>query len=420
MTSQVNWAGNVSYGAERIERPGSLDELQELVAAARTGGHRVHALGSRHSFSRIADTDGVLIETAGLPALIEVTDDGRAVRVSAGIRYGELAPTLHRRGLGLANLASLPHISVAGAVATGTHGSGNRIGSLASAVRAVRILTAGGEQTLRRGTPDFDGAVVNLGALGIVTELELDVEPTYQVAQTVYEGPGWDALLAEFDRATSLGTSVSVFTRWTSTTRADQLWVKNRTDRAPSDPELLERLGARAATVKWHPILGVAAQACTEQLGVPGPWHDRLAHFRLEFTPSAGAELQSEYLVPRSEAVAAIEAVRGLADRISPLLLVSEIRTMAADRLWLSPAHGADTVGIHFTWRPEQDAVQALLPDLEAALPGSTRPHWGKLFTMDPAQVAGRYPRWADFAGLRDRLDPDGLFRNGFLERLGF
>ncbi len=419
MNSRANWAGNVGYGAERIERPRSLDELRRLLADARAAGRRVRALGSRHSFNRIADTGGVLIETAGLPALTEVTGDGRAVRVSAGLRYGELAPELHRRGLALANLASLPHISVAGAVATGTHGSGSRIGSLASAVRALHLLTADGELTLRRGMPDFDGAVVGLGALGIVTELELEVEPTYDIAQTVYEGPGWDALLAEFDQAMALGTSVSVFSRWTDTERADQLWIKNRTDAAPSDPDLLNRLGASAATVKRHPILGAPAEACTEQLGVPGPWQERLAHFRLEFTPSAGEELQSEYLVPRADAIAAVEAVRGLADRIAPLLLVSELRTVAADRLWLSSSYGTDAVGLHFTWRPEQRAVEALLPAIEAALPGTARPHWGKVFTMDPGQVADRYPRWADFVALRARLDPDGLFRNEFLERLG-
>jgi xylitol oxidase len=267
---------------------------------------------------------------------------------------------------------------------------------------------------------------VHLGELGLVTALELDVEPTYDVAQTVFEGPAWDAILDDLDAVTSLGTSVSIFTTWARTDVADQLWVKQRlpidavdADAAAQRDGVVARLGARAATVPRHPIIGLPADACTAQLGAPGPWYERLPHFRLEFTPSAGDELQSEYLVPRTDAVAAIEAVRSLADRIAPLLQVCEVRTVRADDLWLSPAYGTDVVALHFTWKPDQPAVTALLPELEAALPATARPHWGKLFSLPGEELRRRYPRFDDFAELRSRFDPEGRLRNAFLTRLG-
>lgn len=414
-----NWAGNLEYRAARIVHPASIDELRDEL----DGDGPVHVLGTRHSFNDLADTDGTLIATDRLPIEVDAGASG-AVRVSGRVRYGDLAPRLQERGLALANLASLPHISVAGAVATGTHGSGDRIGSLASAVRAIEFLTPDGEvRSLRRGDADFDGAVVHLGALGVVTAVELDVEPTYDIAQTVYEGPRWDAILADLEAVTSAGTSVSIFTRWSSTETADQLWVKQRVssgaDSAARRDAFVERLGARPASLARHPILGMPADACTAQLGEPGPWFERLPHFRLDFTPSAGEELQSEYLVPRADAVAAIETLRSLAARIAPLLQVCEVRTVAADTLWLSPEYRADVVGLHFTWVRDQPAVEALLPQIEAALPSTARPHWGKLFTLPADELRGRYPRFDDFAALRARFDPDGRLRNAFLARVG-
>lgn len=415
---QKNWAGNLTYRAERVARPTGLDELAEQLAAARRDGRTVRTLGSRHSFNTIADTDGILVDASALAGEVADLGDG-AFRVPGGMRYGELALELRRHGRALSNLASLPHISVAGAVATGTHGSGDRTGSLASAVRAVHAVGPDGARTWRRGDDGFDGAVVSLGALGVVTALELDTEPDYEVAQHVFDGPRWDDILADLDAVTGAGTSVSLFTRWQRTDAADMLWIKQRTDTGPVDDALPARLGAVPSDGPRHPIIGVDATACTAQGGAPGPWHERLPHFRLEFTPSAGAELQTEYLVPRADAVAAIEAVRALADRIAPLLLVNEIRTVAADDLWLSSSYGTDAVGLHFTWRPDQPAVEQLLPVIEAALPASARPHWGKVFTLPDDEVRARYPRFDDFAALRAAVDPDRLFVNGFLERLG-
>jgi alditol oxidase len=371
----------------------------------------VRVLGSRHSFTGIADADE-LISLQALTTPVPVDRSAGTVTVSGGLSYGALVQRLDDEGLALHNLASLPHISVAGAVATATHGSGVRNGNLSTAVAALQIVTSDGEVgTASRGDRDFEGMVVGLGALGVVTQLALDVQPAFEVRQHVFEGLGWDALAAHFDEIVSSGYSVSVFTRWQET--VDQVWVKTRID----EPEPAELFGARPATVDRHPILELDPAACTPQLGRPGPWSDRLPHFRMGFTPSAGEEIQSEYLLPRRHAEAAIDAVRALAERIRPILLVCEIRTVAADELWLSTSCGTDSVAIHFTWQPVQDRVLQLLVDLEAALaPFGARSHWGKLFVAGASAIAPLYDRHADFVGLVDRLDPRGAFRNDWLE----
>ena len=418
--SATNWAGNLRYGARGIVAPRSVDELRRVLADAERTGERLRPLGTRHSFNGIADTDGLLLSTAALPAEIEIDAERRSVRVSGGLRYGDLAVRLEESGWAIANLASLPHISVAGAVSTGTHGSGDRNGSLAASVASIELITAAGELvTLARGDADFDAVVLGLGAFGVVTHVTLDIEPSFQVEQTVYEGLSLDAVLADLDAVTGLGYSVSLFTTWRDVDVVDQLWLKRRPDRDPAAP--VEVAGARPASGSRHPLPGVSAEHCTEQGGVAGPWLERLPHFKMGFTPSNGEELQSEYLVPREHAVAAIEAVRGLAAEIAPLLFVSEVRTVAADPLWLSPASGRDVVGLHFTWRPAQPQVLALLPRLEAALAGlEARPHWGKLFAADAAALAPRYPRFDAFTELAAEYDPSGRFRNAFTERVLF
>jgi xylitol oxidase len=230
----------------------------------------------------------------------------------------------------------------------------------------------------------------------------------------VFEGLRWEALVEHFDEIMASGYSVSVFTRWQET--VDQVWVKTRLDQP--ERTRTDLFGARPAPSDRHPILGIDAAPATPQLGRPGPWHERLPHFRMGFTPSAGEELQSEYLLPRRHAVPAIEAVRRLADRIRPFLLVSEIRTVAADSLWLSTSYGEDSVALHFTWARQPQAVAELLVPLESALaPFGARPHWGKVFAADATSVAPRYPRYDDFVGLAGRLDARGAFRNRWLER---
>jgi xylitol oxidase len=415
VTAGTNWAGNHTYRAERLHRPTTLEQLQEVVATA----PRIRVLGSRHSFTGIADSAELVsleaVHAAASPlAGIEVDLEAGTVSLGGGVRYGELAEVLRDAGAALHNLASLPHISVAGAVATATHGSGVTNGNLATAVAALEMVTSSGEVVrASRGDADFDGMVVGLGALGAVTRLTLDVEPAFEVEQRVFEGLAWEVLSEHFDEVMACGYSVSLFTLWGED--VDMVWVKARTDQGGApDGDLF---GAVPAGVDRNPVVGLDPTPCTPQLGRPGLWSDRLPHFRMGFTPSAGDELQSEYLLPSGSAVVALEAVRSLAERIRPLLLACEIRTVAADRLWMSTAYGQDSVALHFTWEPAAAAVADVLVDLERVLsPFAARPHWGKVFRADAAAIAPLYERHADFVRLTERLDPRGAFRNAWLE----
>jgi xylitol oxidase len=411
----TNWAGNITFAAARLHRPTSVPELQSLVA----GSDRVRALGTGHSFNRIADTTGELVSVAGLPPVVEIDPDRAQVTVSAGLRYGEFAGRLHEAGFALHNLGSLPHLSVAGAVATATHGSGLANGNLATSVAALELVTADGElRTLARDTDpdDFPGAVVGLGALGVVTRLTLDLVPAFDVAQYVYDDLPWTRLATDQEEIFGAAYSVSLFTDWTGP-RFNQVWLKRRVDTGAPDPQP-RWLDATLADTPRHPIAGKPAVNCTQQLGVPGPWHARLPHFRLEFTPSSGQELQSEYFVARHHLVEALAALEDIADRIAAVLQVSEIRTVAADELWLSPAYRQDSAGLHFTWVADTEAVRPVLAAIEERLaPYAVRPHWGKLFDVPPEVLRQRYPRYADFAALARRFDPAGKFRNDLLDR---
>ncbi len=413
-TSLTNWAGNIAFGAARVHRPTSLPQLQRLVRDA----DRVRALGTGHSFNRIADTDADLVSVADLPRELEVDSARRTVRVSAGTRFGELGGPLHDAGFALHNLGSLPHISIAGAVSTGTHGSGNGNGTLASAVSAVELVTADGDlrRITRADEPDrFDGCVIALGGLGVVVALELDVQPTYHIRQYVYEDLPLPVLHERFDEILGAGCSVSVFTDWRSP-RADQVWRRLRVEADETGEAPDEWLGATLADGPRHPIPGMPGSICTEQLGVPGPWHARLPCFRLEFTPSSGDELQSEWFVRREDAVPALHALEPLRERIAAVLQISEIRTIAADRLWLSPSAGRDTAALHFTWVKDEAAVAPVVAMIEERLsPFRARPHWGKVFAMAPETVRARYERYADFEALLRDFDPLGTFRNRML-----
>jgi xylitol oxidase len=406
----TNWAGNHAYRAARLVRPRSVEELCEVVARSTA----VRAIGSRHSFSDITDTTGTLVDLSCLPANIRIDDGAASVSVSGGVRYGELAAAIEERGWALAAMASLPHISVAGAVSTGTHGSGDRTGSLAASVRALEVVAPDGSlRRLTRADADFTGSVVALGALGVLTRLEVDVEPSYEVCQEVRTGLTWPVVESSFDQITAAAYSVSLFTRFED--GVDQVWLKRRVTDAP----LVDPFGTIAAEQASHMLRGGAVQALTPQGGVPGPWLDRLPHFRLAFTPSNGAELQSEYFVAREQALEAIERLRRISPRFAPLLQVAEIRTIAADDLWLSGAHRRHTVALHFTWVRDEVAVRGVVREIEAELvPLGARPHWGKVFEMDAVALAEAFPRLRDFAALRERVDPDRVFGNAFLDRV--
>jgi xylitol oxidase len=405
--SERNWSGNYQYGATTVHHPTSRDELRRLVAAAPS----VHALGSRHSFTAIADaTELIALDSIGDQLTID--REAKTVTVPAATTYAELADTLNSASLALANMASLPHISVGGAIATATHGSGERLGNLATSVTGLELVTSSGDVVaFQRGDRDFDGLVVSLGALGVVTRVTLAVEPYYAASQIVYEAMEWDRLFEHFDEIEAAGHSVSVFHRLGE--RTEQVWVKRL---APAEDGPSELFGARAATAQRHPLAGEDPINATPQLGDVGPWSERLPHFRSGFTPSSGEEIQSEAFVARGDGAAAVQTLRELADNIRPLLLVCELRAIAADSLWLSPEYGRDTIALHFTWRRDQRAVEQAVARVESALrPFGARSHWGKVTSLRAADLPPLYGRLDDFRRLRDELDPRGAFVNDWL-----
>ena len=418
--ARTNWAGNVVFHPNAFHSPTTLEELQHIVAAS----HAARVLGGGHSFSPVADTPGDMISLSAMPHILEIDDAARTVRVDASVRYGTLARELHRTGWALPNLGSLPHITVAGACATGTHGSGDRNGSLATAVASIELVTACGDVVVldRERDPDvFPGAVVTLGTLGAVFALTLQIEPTFDVRQSVYDDVPWPGVLARLDELFAAGYSVSLFTSWARPV-FDQVWVKQRiadiaSGTSDSSP-IVDWLAPRAATTSRHPVAGVDPIVCTDQLGVTGPWHERLPHFRLDFIPSTGDELQSEYFVDRRDAVAALKALEPMSDRIATVVQTCELRTIAADSLWLSMCCGRDSLAVHFTWVPDMSRVAPVLAEVESRLaPFGARPHWGKVFSIEPADVAALIPRLADAATLAAQFDPAGAFRNEFTDR---
>lgn len=414
----TNWAGNVTYSTGNVREAATVEEIRNVLRTEQ----KLKVLGTRHCFNHIADSRHCLLSLAHMKD-ITLDETARTVTVGAGVKYGELGPYLDQRGFALHNLASLPHIGVAGAITTATHGSGEKNGNLASAVSGLEMLTAAGDVIKldrESNAADFAAAVVGLGALGVITRVTLHVQPTFQVRQYVYMDMPLSEMQQHFDHIEATGYSVSLFTDWRGK-KISEVWVKSRVDAPRSFTGPPEMFGAKLATQNVHPIYGLPAENCTQQMGVPGPWYDRLPHFRMGFTPSAGKELQTEYLMPRRHAVEAILAIERLRDQVSPHLLISEIRTIAADDLWMSTAYRQPSVAIHFTWKQDWPAVQKLLPVIERELsPFSPRPHWGKLFAVPPVELRKRYDKFEDFRGLARKYDPQGKFRNEFLDTTVF
>ena len=409
-----NWAGNLEYSTENLYSAQTLDQVREFVKKQRI----LKVLGTRHCFNKIADSKRQFMSLKEMDQVVALDTAARTVTVEGGLTYGQLSPYLDSKGWALHNLASLPHISIAGACNTATHGSGQENGNLATAVAGLEIVNAAGEVvqlSRQKDGQEFLGAVVGLGALGAITKLTLDIQPTFQMQQYVYESLALSELKNNFEAIESAAYSVSLFTDWRKQS-INEVWLKCRTDQKPAFEALPEFFGAKKATRNVHPIIELSAENCTEQMGVPGPWYERLPHFRMGFTPSAGKELQSEYFVPRQNAVEAIFAIEWLHEQISPHLLITEIRAIAGDELWMSPCYKQPSVTIHFTWKQDWPAVSKLLPVIEKELaPFRPRPHWGKLFSIPPTQLHSEYERLTDFVALAKRFDPHGKFRNDFL-----
>lgn len=414
-----NWAGNYLYRAAQIHQPETIEQIQALVRSS----DRLKALGTRHSFNDIADSSGDLISLEHFDKILALDHENRSVTVEPSVRYGRLARWLHEEGYALHNLASLPHISVAGACATATHGSGDRNGNLATAVSSIELVTGRGDVVVLSRTEnreELEGAVVGLGGLGVITKLTLDISPTFEMQQDVYENLPLAALEHHFDELTSSAYSVSLFTYWRDSV-FNQVWLKRHVPNGRSMQAEGQLFGATLATSHLHPIPNMSAENCTEQLGVCGPWFERIPHFRMDFTPSSGAELQSEYFIPRERVFAALRAIDQLREHIAPLLHTSEVRTIAADHLWMSPCYQQASVGIHFTWKQDWEGVQKILPMIEEALaPFHARPHWAKLFLMSPTRLQSLYQKLPDFRRLLQEYDPHGKFRNTFLDNYIF
>src|SRR5712664_149207 len=376
----TNWAGNLVYGTDRLYSANSLQQVRDYVKRE----SNLKVLGTRHCFNNIADSTHNLLSLKAMDEVVELDTRAATVTVSAGITYGQLSPYLHSKGFALHNLASLPHISVAGACSTATHGSGEKNGNLSTAVSALEFVTVSGDVVNLSRQKDGDtflGAVVGLGALGVITKLTLDLQPTFLMRQYVYENLPLRQMQDHFDAIQASAYSVSLFTDWQKQ-RINEVWLKSRVASEPGYGPEPQFFGATLAARNLHPIAELSAENCTEQMGVPGPWYDRLPHFKMGFTPSAGKELQSEYFVSRKNAVDAILAVEKLHDQVGPHLLITEIRTIAADNFWMSPCYKQDSVTIHFTLKPDWPAISKLLPVMEKELaPFQARPHWGQLFT---------------------------------------
>ncbi len=410
----TNWAGNVTFSTTNVQYPESVTEVQQAIRS----NPKLKPLGTRHCFNNIADSKDDLLSSGNLKKVIALNKETKTVTVEGGIKYGELAPYLDSQGFALHNLASLPHISVAGSVTTATHGSGMQNGNLATQVSGLEVVIADGslvQFSKARDAEQLNSIVVGLGSIGFITKLTLDIIPTFQVRQRVFTRMPLQQVKENFLKIVSAGYSVSLFTNWADD-YVSEVWIKSRIDdKDHSEPEFY---GAKAATRNLHPVIAQPAEKCTDQMGVPGVWYERLPHFKMGFTPSTGKELQSEFFIPVTHAVEAISAIARLGNQISPHLFITEIRTIAADELWMSPCHQQTSVTIHFTWKPELSTVMKLLLVIEKELaPFHARPHWGKLFTMSPQALALRYEKMEEFKKVVAQYDPKGKFRNEFLNR---
>lgn len=412
VTIEKNWSGVYSYTAKAVSHPTSLDELRAIVASA----PKVHAVGARHCFNGIADSVEMLALDR-MPMPVEIDRASSTVTVNPGMRYYELLVALEREGLALHNTASLPHITVGGAVATATHGSGDKLQNLAGAVAALELITADGDIVrVTRGDADFEGMVVHIGALGVVSQITLDVQPSYRMRQEVFLDLDWDVLYEQFDAIMRSGESVSLFTDYGDT--VNELWVKTRVPDDDTWTPRSELFGARAASAKVHPVSSLDGAHCTDQLGEPGPWCDRLPHFKVEGITDIGNEMQAEYMVDRQHAVAAIRALKDLSEVVRPFILAAEFRSVAPDDLWMSSAYQRETICLHYATIADPGVPNEMLPAVERALePFAPRPHWGKLFVATAEELAPRYPKINDFRDLAKRLDPNGKFRNAFLDQ---
>jgi xylitol oxidase len=407
-----NWGGNLDYGPGKILAPESLAELSEII---RSG--KVRPIGTKHSFSNLVIGEGQLVSAAGLSFEPVIDQKNSTVTVPAATKYGELAVFLEEEGYALKNMGSLPHISIAGSAATGTHGSGDKNQILSSSLVSFSYLDANGViVTLNRSSKNFEACRVGLGAYGLWVNLTLAIVQSYQMRQDVFRNLPWELFLEDPAKLTAAGYSVSLFTKWGSDT-IDQTWVKSRShDSAPP----IEIAGIKPDSTSMPELMPGVGDNLTQQGGEEGAWLDRLPHFRFDATPSAGNEIQTEYFFERKNIVGAIKAIQTIASEINPTLLISEIRTIAQDAAWLSPMLRGDSVAVHFTWVNDAAAVAKAVALVEKATAEfKPIPHWGKVHGFSAEKLREVHPKLDRAKALFDSLDPQGVFSTDYLMSLG-
>ncbi len=412
-----NWSGNIEFSAAELHEPATVEELQQIVSRAR----RLRVVGAGHSFNDIVDTDGTLVSLRRLNRVVAIDRDASTVLFEGGILHYELTDHLHRAGFALHNLPSMPHFNVVGACATGTHGSGDTNRCLAAAIRGMEIVTAGGD-LVEVPAADLPATAIGLGAFGVVARMTLEIESTFYVAQERHVDVPVANAIDNLDEIMGSAYSVSYFTDWQHD-RLHEVWRKFRLDTEngpiPDTPD--DYFGGTRAGDEIEPGMVENDVNVTRQMLIPGPWHERLPHVRVRDPIQVTSQLQSEFFVARRHGQSALRAIAELGERLKPAIgegIVAEVRTVAADDLWLSP-FPHPSLALHFGWVPDWPSAEKALPLVEAALaPFEPRPHWGKLFTMPAETVRDCYPRFADFVARVAHYDPAGKFRNRYLEQL--
>ncbi|MFJ1706202.1 D-arabinono-1,4-lactone oxidase [Kitasatospora sp. NPDC088346] len=424
-----NWAGNQSARPSRVVAPASAQELGEVVRRAAEDGRTVKAVGSGHSFTAIAAAgDGVLVRPDGLTAVRGIDHEAGTVTVESGLPLHRLNRLLTTAGLSLTNMGDIEVQTVAGATSTGTHGTGRDSGSLAAQIRAVEIVLADGSVQQCSPTENaelFQGARLGLGALGVISAVTLGVEPAFLL--TAHEQPmAFDEVLERFDDLTAVNEHFEFY--WFPHT--DRCSTKrNNRSQGPAAPlpgfkawldddflsntvwECACRVGRRfPGTIPT--IAQLASRAWSERTFTDTAYRVFTSPRKVRFT-------EMEYAVPREAADTVLRELKVLVERSDwRISFPVEVRTAPADDLWLSTAHGRDSVyiAVHlYRGSPEQGYFTEV-EKLMAAHAG--RPHWGKLHTRDAEYLASVYPRFGDFTALRDKVDPGRLFANDYLRRV--
>ncbi|KAI1701064.1 FAD binding domain-containing protein [Ditylenchus destructor] len=409
-----NWGDNFLFSTQNIQYPTTVEEVQEIVQNA----DKVRVVGTRHSFSTCADSPDTILSTLALKNIIGFDDSVPSITVQAGIAYTDLNPYLQYLGFALPNLATLAEISVGGASQTGAHGSGLSNQCLASHIRSLKIVLANGTlATYGPNDPELKAIALGVGAFGVITQVELKVEPTFNITNYFFLNMTAQNLYDHFDEIENTGYTAQLFTDFSTPGVWGQIMIMDRSGSNANIGSLQNLYGATRATTKVSPILALPPTYLVDQ-GVEQPWYFGLVDYHLGLSGFDGGEIQSEYFLPYENAVAAIKAVTTLSDLIAPRVHTMLIRTIKGDDLWLSEMYSqSSVVAIHFTWKLNMTAVMEVLPQIEQLLiPYCAKPHWGKVFAQGPETFLHCYPKLADFKQLAEQLDPTHKFRNQFLE----